>query len=264
MDLGLKGKVAIVTGGSQGIGKAAAAALAGEGVKVAIAARGMDGLKQTADEIASATGSTVIPIRADMTSLEDIRAMVSAAIGQLGDMDILVNNAVNSVPGRITDLPDEAWLNHIQTKVMGYLRCSREVIPSMQCQGAGRIVNIAGLAARAVTTLGPSSGITNAAVSNMTKVLSDEVAKYGILVNAVHPGSTRTERTRQMQMEQARQTNTTAEAVQEKAASAVPIGRMIEPEDIADLIVFLASNRAGAITGQSIAVDGGAARCVYY
>jgi 3-oxoacyl-[acyl-carrier protein] reductase/bacilysin biosynthesis oxidoreductase BacG len=247
-----------------GIGKATAMALAREGVKVAICARGIDALKQTAAEIKAATNSTVIPIRADVTSLEDIKLLVWSTVNELGNVDILVNNAVNSVSGKFTELPDEAWLNHIHTKVMGYIRCAREVVPSMKRKGGGRIINIGGMAARTASPTNPSSGVTNSAVSNMTKALSDEVAQYGILVNAIHPGSTRTPRHAQLLREQAQRANTTPEAIERQTVSTIPIGRMIEPEDIASLIVFLTSNGASAITGQTIAVDGGAGRGVYY
>jgi 3-oxoacyl-[acyl-carrier protein] reductase len=144
MELGFARKVAIVTGGSMDIGKATALALAREGAKVAICARGMEALKETAREIQGATGATVIPIRADVTSGEDIKMLVWSIVNELGNVDILVNNAVNSVSGKVTELPDEAWLNHIHTKVIGYIRCAREVVPSMRRKGGGCIVNIAG------------------------------------------------------------------------------------------------------------------------
>jgi NAD(P)-dependent dehydrogenase (short-subunit alcohol dehydrogenase family) len=198
MELGFARKVAIVTGGSMGIGKATALALAREGAKVAICARGMEALKETAREIQGATGATVIPIRADVTSGEDIKMLVWSTVNELGNVDILVNNAVNSVSGKVTELPDEAWLNHIHTKVIGYIRCAREVVLSMRRKGGGSIVNIAGMAARNSSPTNPSSGVTNSAVSNLTKALSDEVASDGIRVNCIHPGSTRTQR--QMQL----------------------------------------------------------------
>ena len=130
MDPGLKNKVALVTGGSMGIGKATAMALAQQGAQVAICARGLEALKATAQEIKDATESQVISIRADMTSAEDIKMLVFSTVQALGEIDILVNNAVNSTSGRASELSDEVWLNHIQTKVMGYIRCAREVVPS--------------------------------------------------------------------------------------------------------------------------------------
>jgi 3-oxoacyl-[acyl-carrier protein] reductase len=146
MQLGLSGKIAIVTGGSMGIGKATTLALAQEGAHVAICARGFEALQKVASEIQTLTGGKVIPIRADMTILEDIKRLVSTTAQELGGVDILVNNAVNSVPGTFLELPDEAWLNHIQVKIIGYVRCARETIPHMIRRGGGRIINIGGMA----------------------------------------------------------------------------------------------------------------------
>jgi len=258
------GKVALVTGGSMGIGKATAFALAREGTNVAVCARGMEALKDAAREIEQATGSKVVPIRADMTSPEDIKMLVFSTVQELGEIDILVNNAVNSTTGRASELADEVWLNHINTKVMGYIRCAREVVPSMKRKGGGRIINIAGMGARSASATNPGSGVTNSGISAFTKDLADDVAEYGILVNCIHPGSTRTQRQMGLVAERAAREGVTPDEIISRTVSAIPIGRMVEPEDIANLAVFLASNRASAITGQSIGVDGGGGRGVYY
>ena len=131
MELGLRDKVALVTGGSKGIGKATALALAQEGADVAICARGFEALEEAAREIQSSTGRRVLPDRADTTSVEDIRSLVASTVSELGGVDILVNNAVNSIAAPFMELPDEAWENHINVKIMGYVRCAREVIPHM-------------------------------------------------------------------------------------------------------------------------------------
>ena len=264
MDSGLKNKVALVTGGSMGIGKATAMALAQQGAEVAVCARGLEGLKATAQEIKDATGSQVISIRADMTSAEDIKMLVFSTVQALGEIDILVNNAVNSTSGRASELSDEAWLNHIQTKVMGYIRCAREVVPSMRSKGGGRIINIGGMGARNASATSPGSGVTNSGISNFTKALADDVAADGILVNCIHPGSTRTQRQMGLIEERAAREGVTSEEILKKTVANIPIGRMVEPEDIANLVVFLVSNQASAITGQTIGVDGGAGRGVYY
>ena len=264
METGIKGKTALVTGGSMGIGHSVALALAREGAKVAICARGFDILKQTAREIQEATGSTVIPIRADMTSAEDIGLLVWSTISELGHIDILVNNAVNSTTARASELPDEVILNHINTKIMGYIRCSREVVSSMKHKGGGRIVNIAGMGARNSNATNPGSAINNSAVAAYSKTLSDDVAADGILVNCVHPGSTLTPRQHQLIGERAAREGLTSEEVMQRTVASIPIGRMVQPEDIADLVVFLCSNQASAITGQTIAVDGGAGRGIVY
>ena len=264
MASGINGKVALVTGGSMGIGQATARALAREGANVAICARGLDALKQTAREIQEETGSTVVPIRADMTSVEDITMLVWSTITELGHIDILVNNAVNSTTARASELPDDVILNHINTKIMGYVRCAREVITSMKHRGGGRIVNIAGMGARNASATNPGSGITNSGIAAYTKSLADDVAAEGILVNCIHPGSTLTQRQLQLIDERAGREGISPDEVMQRTVANIPIGRMVQTEDIANLVVFLVSDQASAITGQTIAVDGGAGRGVVY
>jgi len=264
MELGLTGKVALITGGSVGIGKATALALAQEGARVAICARGKEQLEQTAQEITAATGNEALAVVADMTQLADIQRLVATTADVLGGIDILVNNAVNSVPGRFMELPDEAWVNHITVKILGYVRCAREAIPHMQRRGGGRIINIGGMAARQVGHLTNTNGVTNASVANITKNLADQVAADHILVNCVHPGATRTPRQTRILERRAQDMGSSVEAAEQATVSSIPIGRMIEAEDIASLILFLVSAPASAITGQVIAVDGGAGRGMVY
>ena len=264
MELGLSGKISIVTGGSKGIGRTTAMALAREGSDVAICARGMDDLEDAATEIRAQTGRKVLAIRADMSQLDDIKNLVSSTVAELGGVDILINNAVNSVAAPFMELTDEDWLNHINVKVMGYIRCSREAIPHMISRGGGRIINIGGMAARSANSLTNSNGVTNSAVSNIAKNLSDQVAKDGILVNCIHPGTTRTPRQDMVLRRQAQDAGVSVEEAERRAVAGIPIGRMVEPEDIADLVLFLVSDRASAITGQTIAVEGGAGRGIHY
>ena len=264
MDLGLEGKIAIVTGGSKGIGRSTALALAQEGADVAICARGMEDLEDAAAEIRAKTGRRVAAVRADMGDPSDIANLVAATVAELGGVDILVNNAVNSTAAPFMELADEDWYNHINVKVMGYVRCSREVIPHMRQRGGGRIINIGGMAARSANSLTNSNGVTNSAVSNIAKNLSDQVAADGILVNCIHPGTTRTPRQTMLLERQARDGGVSMEEAERRAVAQIPIGRMVEPEDIADLVLFLVSGRAGAITGQTIAVEGGAGRGIHY
>ena len=261
---GLEGKAALVTGGSKGIGKAIAYALARDGCSVAICARGEPDLRAAAAEISDATGSRIIAIRADMTVPDDIVNLVSEAASELGRLDILVNNAVNSTSDRASTISDEVILNHITTKVMGYIRCARECVPHMRGAGGGRIINIGGMAARNSSPTNPGSGVTNSAMSNYSKALSDDVAADGILVNCIHPGSTRTERYMGLVEERAARNNTTAAQELADSVAEIPIGRMIEPEDIANLAAFLCSELGSAITGQTIAVDGGGSRGVHF
>jgi len=264
MNLSLEGKIAIVTGGSKGIGRATALALAQEGVDVAICARGMEDLEDAAAEIRAKTGHKALAVQADMGDPEDIKNLVATTVAELGGVDILVNNAVNSTAAPFMELADEDWMNHINVKIMGYVRCCREVIPHMRQRGGGRIINIGGMAARSANTLTNSNGVTNSAVSNIAKNLSDQVAPDGILVNCIHPGTTRTPRQTMLLERQAKDANITLEEAERRAVSQIPIGRMVESKDIADLVLFLVSDRAGAITGQTIAVEGGAGRGMHY
>ena len=264
MELGLHGKVAIVTGGSKGIGRAIALALAQEGVDVAICARGTPALEEAANTIQSSTGRRVLPITTDVTLQQDVRMLVKSTVAELGSVDILVNNAVNSVQGAFTELPDGAWQDHFNVKVMGYIRCAREVIPHMKAQGWGRIINIAGDGARSLRPYAMSNGVTNAGLTNLTKNLSSHLAEDGIMVNCVHPASTMTDRLRRILEQQAQRDSTSFEEVERNAVRDIPLGRMIEAAEIADLVLFLASDKASAITGQAIAVDGGIATGIYY
>ena len=264
MDLGLQGKVAIVTGGSKGIGKATALALAQEGAAVAICARGVEALEEAAEELRSKTGRTILPIQADVNSTEEIKAMVDATVSELGGVDILMNNAVNSIAARFMDLPDEAWENHINVKIMGYVRCCREVIPHMQRRGGGRIINIGGIAARRVYDRAFTNGITNSAVSNLAKNLSDQFAPDGIVVNCIHPGSVRTPRSTEQLAKWARAENISTEEAMGRMVKDIPLGRIVEAEDIANAVLFLVSDKASMITGQTIAVDGGEPRGIHY
>ena len=261
---GLEGKAALVTGGSRGIGKAIAYSLAADGCSVAICARGEEALNAAAAEISDSTDANVIAIRADMTSLEEIVSLVQQTVDGLGRLDILVNNAVNSTSDRASRIPDDVILNHITTKIMGYIRCARECVPHMAAAGGGRIINIGGMAARNSSPTNPGSGVTNSAMSNYSKALADDVASDGILVNCIHPGSTRTERYMGLTAERAARNNRSPEAELAESVADIPIGRMIEPEDIAQLAAFLCSDLASAITGQTIAVDGGSGKGVHF
>jgi NAD(P)-dependent dehydrogenase (short-subunit alcohol dehydrogenase family) len=258
MDLGISGKVAIVTGGSQGIGKAIATQLAAEGVLTVIAARNLAALQQVAAEIEGISKGEVLPVQADVTDVSAVKKLVANTVGTFGGVDILVNNAAGSGSGALSELTDKDWLHHLDVKLVGYVRCAREVIPHMKRKGWGRIVNIGGEAARG--NGGYASGAANSAVVNFSKKLSDEVAAFGITVNAIHPGSTRT---RRREHAASRKGITLDELVAEQIKR-IPIGRLIEPDEIAYTVLYLASAKATAITGQVLGVDGGSTRGIYY
>jgi len=258
MDLGIGGKVAIVTGGSQGIGKAIAAQLVAAGARTVISARNVTNLKRAAVEIAAATQGEVLPLKADVTSVDQVKKMVADTVSAFGSVDILVNNAAGSGSGAFVELTDEDWLHHFNVKLVGYVRCAREVMPHMKKTRWGRIVNIGGEAARG--NGGFASGAANSAVVNFTKKLSDELAPFGITVNAIHPGSTRTAR---REHAAARKGISLEELVKEQIKR-IPIGRLIEPEEVASAVLYFASTQAAAVTGQVLGVDGGSTRGIYY
>jgi len=245
MDLRLKGKRAVVTGGSRGIGKAIARALAEEGVEVVIAARGREALEAAAAALAAETGVRVVPVTVDAGDDASVNALIETAIRTLGGVDILVNNA--ATPGgagpvaRIEDVTGQRLLDDVDIKVGGYLRTARAVAPHLVANGWGRIINIGGLAARRAGNYVAS--VRNAGVTAITKNLADELGPKGINLNAIHPGATRTERT--------------DPATEAKYASTVTIGRIVDASEIGWLVTVLASPKSIAINGQTLQAGGG-------
>ena len=266
MDLELNGKTAIVTGGSRGIGKAIARELALEGVDVAIIAKGGEALAATAEELARETGQRFFPIPADTGIDKSVRTMVQRAAATLGHIDVLVNCAAK--PGgqgpvpELSEITDGLFWDDMNVKVMGYLRCAREVAPYMRRQGWGRIISISGMAAR---HSGSAIGsMRNVSVVAMTKNLADELGPYGINVTVVHPGLTRTEKTQGVIADWARGQGVSPEEVEQRMAQANSVRRIIDAQEIAYVVTFLASPKAVAINGDVIAAGGGAGRSIYY
>ena len=267
MDLELKGKRALVTGGSRGIGKAIARALAAEGADVALLARHMAALQAAAAELAAASGRTVVAVSADTTSDDAVRAAVAEAVRRLGGpIDILVNAAAEpagfAAPPRLGEITAAHFHAEMDTKVMGYLRCAREVAPGMVAQRWGRIVNISGLAARQTgNTVG---SVRNVAVAALTKNLADELGPHGINVTVVHPGTTRTERTAPLVAARAAAQGVPPESVEAQMAAANSTGRLVDAAEVAHVVAFLCSPKSRAINGDAIAVGGGAPRSIHY
>jgi len=272
MELGLQGKYAIVTGGSRGIGKAIALELAREGADVAIVARSKADLEASARALAAETGRRVIPLVADVTSKEQVDSMVSQAAQQLGGLHILVNSGSPpggsaTATGPIETVVDEDLLHDFNVKYVGALRCARAVIPYLKEQGWGRIINISGTNARNAGNL--SGGARNGAMVHMTKTLAVQLGRYGITVNCIHPGTTRTERTPGLLAARAAQLGITPEEVERQDfAPDSPRGnaicRMVDGAEIAYLTVFLASDKAWAVSGELVVATGGSGRSVYY
>ena len=265
MDLQLDAKRALVTGGSRGIGKAVALALATEGCDVAIAARDRDRLQAAADELAGASGRRVVPVVVDTGSTDSVRAMVDAVVDELGGVDILVNSAARPAgqapPPKLAEIDDGAFWDDMNVKVMGYLRCAQAVAPGMADRGWGRIINISGLGAR--STGSAIGSMRNVAVAALTKNLADELGPSGINVTVVHPGLTRTEATPAVVARLAAARGT-SEAEAERALVRNAVGRLIEAEEVAAVVAVLASPRSSAVTGDAVACGGGQPGAIFY
>ncbi len=259
----LAGRVALITGGSKGIGRAVADTLAREGARLAMCARGQDALEVASREL-RALGAEVLVQVADVTRAGDIARFVAAAAARFGAIDILVNNAVSSTQGSFGALSDEEWQHHVDVKLLGYVRCAREALPWLEKSAQGRIVNIGGMTARDVSAYRITNGVVNAGVSNFSKHLAEQVGRHGITVNAIHPGYTQTPRMEAMIQRRAELEGHSIEDETRLRLAEIPIGRFIRPADIANLVLFLCSEAAAAITGQSIAVDGGSGRAINY
>lgn len=266
MDLHLAGKRAIVTGGSRGIGRAIARALLDEGVRVVIAARDGAEVGRTAVALAGASGGDVYGLGVDTRDDASVDALVAAAVERLGGIDIVVNAAAR--PGAIPDVPGIAGvgsayiLEEIDTKLVGYLRVARAAAPHLVANGWGRIINISGLAARTTGTI-PGS-VRNVAVAALTKSLADELGPKGINVTVVHPGATRTERTAAIVAARAAADGLSIAAAETALYGNSLIGRIVEAEEVAAIVAFLASPRSVAINGDAIAAGGGQPRAIYY
>jgi NAD(P)-dependent dehydrogenase (short-subunit alcohol dehydrogenase family) len=251
MDLYLKGKRAVVTGGSRGIGFAIADTLAAEGADIAILARDPD---------------SALALSADTTDDKAVRAAITRVAEELGGVDILVNNAATpagaSAPRDLADQDDDEILAAFDTKVLGYLRTARAAAPYMTAQGWGRIINISGLAARSVSTT--SGSIRNVAIAALTKTLADELGPHGVNVTVVHPGWTVTERTTDHIAAYASAHGITEAAAQVMLSKNISIGRPVTATELAQVIAFLASPRSVAINGDTIAAGGGARGPIHY
>ncbi|MBA3479246.1 MAG: SDR family oxidoreductase [Lautropia sp.] len=253
MNLGLEGKVAIITGGTQGIGKATAQRLAAEGAQVVICARGQERLDAVAAEIRQA-GGRVQAVPADVAGAEAAARIVDEAVRAFGRIDILVNNAGTSATGAFESTPDEAWQADFDLKLFGAVRLIRLVLPHMKRQGGGRIVNITNIGAKQPAAGSMPTTVTRAAGLAMTKALSKEFAPDGILVNAVCIGLVRAGQHEKT----AAKRGIDVESLYETMGKNVPLGRVGRAEEVANVIAFLASEAASFVTGTSINLDGGA------
>jgi NAD(P)-dependent dehydrogenase (short-subunit alcohol dehydrogenase family) len=251
LDLGLRGKVAIVTGGSEGLGRAAAERFARSGVRVAMCARRKDVLERAAEDIRKATGADILTVSADVSRAPGCEDVVAATLSQFGGIDILLNNAGTSAAGAFEKVGDEAWQADFDLKVMGAVRMSRLVIPHMKQRGGGRIINVTTVGGKAPRAQGLPTSVSRAAGINLTKSLANEYAADRILVNTICIGLVKSAQIAR------RAKDGDVEAHYRDLAKRVPVGRVAEASEFADLVAFLASERASYITGTAINFDGG-------
>ena len=254
MDLELRGKTAIITGGSKGIGRAAALRFVQEGASVLICARGKEALDEAAAAARKAVeGARVEIAAANLTKSEDIRRVVEQAASAFGHIDILVNNAGSARPGEFLKITDEMWQEDFELKFFGYVRMAREVMPLMARQQRGVIVNVIGTGGLRPTATYMVGGAANAALNHFTKALADEGARHGVRVVGINPGPILTERLKPLLERMGR-----GRSMEETLANITPLKRVGKPEEVADLVAFLASERAAFIHGANITIDGGA------
>lgn len=258
----LEDKVAVVTGGSRGIGKAIAGALAAEGADVVISSRGEETLQAAADEIGASSGQRVVPVTADLATLSGCERLHSKATAEFKGIDILVNCAGATKSGPFVELSDDLWQDGFDLKFFGAVRLSRLFWPHL-AEAHGSVVNIVGGAARTPNPNFAIGGSVNAALANFSKALAGLGLADDVNVNVVHPGQTRTERLDELMADEASHTGKTPEEVLATTVQRQGIRRLGEPSDVAALVVYLCSPEARHIQGTAISVDGGATKGLF-
>ena len=257
MDLGIAGKVALVTAGSKGLGKGIALELAREGARVAISSRSEEELRRAAAEIGAATGHEPLIVAADLTKGEEIARLIAATLDGYGQIDILINNTGGPPPGYFDDFDDDQWQRAVDLLLISSVRLIRGVLPGMRERGWGRIINSTSVAVKQPIENLLLSNAVRTAVIGLAKSLSNEVAADGITVNNLLPGSIYTDRVIQNTEATARRTGQSVEGIRRAAETQIPMGRYGRVEEYAAAAVFLASARASYITGTNLLVDGG-------
>jgi NAD(P)-dependent dehydrogenase (short-subunit alcohol dehydrogenase family) len=261
MDLGLKSRVAVITGGSRGIGKAIARALAGEGVDLVLLARGKEQLDKTAAEICKTAGVRVLGVPADISKTESVQEAAAAVKSQFPTVHILVNNAGGPIRrmDRQINWPDTDWSDDLNLKLMGMLRATQAFLPQLARDGSGRIISISGVAGTSVWVPALTHGLNNSAMNHATKYLAQDLAAEKITVNAVEPGLVGTEAREAWAENTAKQQGKTKAEFLAEFCKRMGIlsGRWAEMDEVASAVVFLASDRARYITGSHLVIDGG-------
>lgn len=256
MELGLGGKNVLITGGSKGIGKASAMLFGAEGANVAISARTPSLLDEAAAEISGAGSGRVVSLPGDMTNWDDVRRVVDEAISKLGSIDILVTCAGSSPGGLIEELTEEDWDSSLRLKFMGYVRAMKAVLPHMRERGSGAVVLVVGNDGLKPTFWETTAGAANAAGINVASSMAEQYGRHGVRVNTVNPGPVDTDRWDGLEKAMARDMGITQDQAHEFAVSSIPLGRIAQADEVADLVVFLASERASFINGAHVVIDG--------
>ncbi len=257
MDLGLRGKVALVAAASKGLGRAIAQELASEGAAVVICARGEENLFGARDEIAGATGAEVLAIAGDVAKSDDAARIAQSTLDKFGRVDILVTNAGGPPSGKFESLTPEMWQHAVDLTLMSVINLTSHVLPGMKQRKWGRVINVTSIAVKQPVDGLMLSNSLRSAVTGFARTLANEVARDGITVNNILPGYTLTERVDQLAEAAAAREGITSDSARARWAAEIPMGRLGEPREFASLAAFLASERASYITGTSITVDGG-------
>lgn len=263
MDLGLKDRVAVVAASSTGLGKAVAEGLAREGAKLALCARTRETLEATADGIRGATGAEVFTRATDVTSAEDVRAFITAAHQRFGRIDICVANSGGPPSKSFAETTLDDWRKSADLNLMSTVHLAKETLPLMQQRRWGRFIAITSVSVKQPVEGLILSNSIRSGVSGLVKTLANEYGQYNILVNNVCPGFTATARLLDLSSALAAKQGVTPKEIEARWASQAPLGRVGQPEEFANVVVFLASERASYMTGTSIAVDGGIVRGMY-
>ena len=263
MDLGLKDKVALVAASSKGLGRASAEAMANEGAKVTICARNEAELMAARDDIAAKTGAEILAVNADMTNAVDIANVVQQTVDHFGGLHILVTNAGGPPAGYFMDFDDAQWENAFNLSMMSGVRLIRAALPHMQRAKWGRIINITSLSVKEPIDNLVLSNSIRASVHGLAKTLAAQVGKDGITINNVMPGYTETDRVKQLVEVNAQKSGRSTDEILAGLANPIPVGRIGRPEEFGALVAFLASERAGFITGVSIPIDGGQIKAAF-
>lgn len=263
MDLGLKGKTALVAASSRGLGKAIAIALSKEEAKIVVCSRRQNAVDLAKREIEELTGGKVLAVQADVSKSDEIKHLVAEATDVYGGIDILVNNAGGPQAGYFKDMTDEQWQRGVELTLMSSVRLTRAVLPHMKKQQWGRIINVTSVSVKQPINELLLSNSLRLSVVGWAKTLANQVAKDGILINNVCPGWTRTDRVVEIIESRANSQGVTPEEVEAGITNTIPVGRLGQPEELANLVTFLASERASYITGTSIQVDGGAVQSIF-